>query len=260
MSTTTHSENSLEAPHIDIKMLSDQEKKELIAADALSITSGTTIAPIDGSFHPFKSLIINTKGIAALRLPLPPSKLEISIYNTDSTVAYLSTRKQRSSGNCVLSDAEGRQLIGTTYFFGPGRDPVLRFLDGSEISGDEIKTVSKWTSRSQRFVLPDGRAFTWDYKKEKGFGGEGKKGTALVLTMGGKRIAVLIRNDETRTPGSKTCSAGNGGELVLGEDVGGKEGILEELVVASCLLMLKKEIDRRRAVQFAIIAGAAGSG
>jgi hypothetical protein len=33
-------------------------------------------------------------------------------------------------------------------------------------------------------------------------------------------------------------------------------GIPEELIVATALMMLKKEIDRRRAMQIAIIAGA----
>jgi len=43
--------------------------------------------------------------------------------------------------------------------------------------------------------------------------------------------------------------------LVLGALVGGKEGIAEEVVVATCLLMLKKEIDRRRTVQIMMISG-----
>lgn len=65
-----------------------------------------------------------------------------------------------------------------------------------------------------------------------------------MLTLQDKRVAALIRNDETRTPGSKSCYAGNGGKLILGEDVGAKDGLSEALVLASCLLMLKKEIDR----------------
>ncbi|KAF2251331.1 hypothetical protein BU26DRAFT_563272 [Trematosphaeria pertusa] len=262
MSTTTLTEKALESPSIDIKQLSEKEKQELIAADAASITSGTTLGAASHlPFQPAKSLHINTKGIPVLRLPLPPSELTITIHNPDGTVAYQSTRERRSSGNCVLTDPDGRELIGTTYFFGPKKDPVLTRLDvGGDGDSNTIKTVSKWTSRSQKFLLPDGRTFDWEYKKEKGFGGEGKKGTALVLTMDGKRIAALIRNEETRTPGSKGCSAGNGGELVLGDEVGGKEGVSEEVVVATCLLMLKKEIDRRRAVQFMMLAAAASGG
>ncbi|KAF2794264.1 hypothetical protein K505DRAFT_407629 [Melanomma pulvis-pyrius CBS 109.77] len=249
----------VERAPIDLTLLSDNEKRELIAADTASITSGTTLgAP--HSFQPTKSLTINTKGTPALRLPLPSSELQISIHNPDGSVAYLSTRARRSSGNCVLTNAEGREVIGTTYFFGPGRDPVLHLLGGVEGKENDIKTMSKWTSRAQKFVLPDGRTLEWEYKRERGFGGKGKKGTALVLSMQGKRVAALVRNDETRTPGSKSCSAGNGGELVLGELVGATEGVSEEVVVATSLLMLKKEVDRRRSVQIMVITGAVSGG
>jgi hypothetical protein len=140
-------------------------------------------------------------------------------------------------------------LIATEYFFRPNKDPVLRRLDANE-GTQEIKTVWKWTSHNHKFLLPDGHTLAWTYKKEPGFGTRGAKGTALVLTLGERRITALVRNDDTRTPGSLNTIAGNGGELALGEDVGGKAGLGEDLVVATCLLMLKKEIDRRRAVQF----------
>jgi hypothetical protein len=201
-------------------------------------------------------LFIDTKGIPVLRLPVPPSELQISIYNNDGTLAYQSTRSQRSSGNCVLTDSQSTQSIATEYFFGPGKSPVLHVLDTAGGKQVDVRTASKWTSRTQTFTLPDGRAFAWEYKKERGFGAQGKKGTALVMSMNGRRTAALIRNEETRTPGSKSCSAGNGGELVLGEDVGREDCVSEELVVASCLLMLKKEIDRRRMVQVLLISGA----
>ncbi|KAF1968891.1 hypothetical protein BU23DRAFT_558116 [Bimuria novae-zelandiae CBS 107.79] len=257
MSTATLTPPQLdEKPPVDINILSDQEKKELITADAVSVLSGATIDASELSFTPAKSYHINAKGIPVLRLPSPPSELVTTINNFDGTVAYQSIREKRSSGNCVLTDAESHALIATQYFFGPGKDPVLRRLDSGEGEDNVIKTVSKWTSRAQKFSLHDGRTFEWEYKKEKGFGGQGKKGTALVLTMNGSRIAALIRNDGTRTPGSKSCSAGNGGELVLGDTVGGKEAISEELVIATVLLMLKKEIDRRRTVQVMMIASA----
>ncbi|KAF2106993.1 hypothetical protein BDV96DRAFT_654086 [Lophiotrema nucula] len=257
MSTTTLTvdEKAL-APAIPLAQISGPDRKELILADTVSITSGTTIAPLDAGFVASKSLHINAKGVPVLRLPLAPTQLETSIHNADGSVAYLSTREKQSSGNCVLSDAEGKQLISTSYFFGPGRDPVLHYMEDGGGEGKQIRTLSRWTSRTQRFVLPDGREFTWAYRKEKGFGGENKKGTALVMTLAGKRMAVLVRNEETRTPGSKSCSAGNGGELVLGDTVGTAEGMGEDVVVATCLLMLKKEIDRRRTVQFMMISAA----
>lgn len=249
-----------EKPPIDINTLSNEEKKELITSDAMSIMSSTTLGASELSFTPAKSLHINTKGSPLLRLPTPLRELEVTIHNFDGSLAYTSTRAKRSSGNCVLTDAQGNALIATEYFFGPSKDPFLKRVDVPEGISHEIKTVSKWTSRNHKFLLPDGRTFEWSYKKEKGFGTNGSKGTALVLTLNEKRIAALIRNDETRTTGSKPCSAGNGGELVLGEDIGGKDGINEDLVIATALLMLKKEVDRRRAVQFMMITGAISGG
>ncbi|PSN72460.1 hypothetical protein BS50DRAFT_569945 [Corynespora cassiicola Philippines] len=250
-------EKAIEDSSFEIEKLSEKEKQELIASDAVSVISGTTLGAADLAFQPAKSLHINTKGIPWLRFPLPPSELQTSIHNPDGSIAYNSTRSTRSSGSCVLTDADGRQLLGTTYFFGPNRDPILTRLDVGGGPDNEIKTLSKWTSRSQVFVLPDGRTFEWEYKKEKGFGNKGDKGTALIMSMQGRRIAVLVRNDDTRTSGSKSCSAGNGGELILGETVGGMDGLSEEIVVATCLLMLKKEVDRRRFVQILIISGGA---
>lgn len=258
---TTPGEKNLLQHDVDIKLLSEKERQELIRAETASITSDTTLGTATAaSFKPAKSYHINTKGIPVLRLPVPPKELVITIHNSDGSIAYQSTRERRSSGNCVLTNAEGHQLIGTTYFWGPGKDPVMTRFDVHGGVDSIINTSSRWTSRAQTFTLPDGRTLEWEYRKDKSFGCDGKKRTALVLTMGGTRLAALIRNEETRTPGSKSCSAGNGGELVLGEAVGGKIGVSEELVIATCLLMLKKEIDRRRVVQAIMIASAVSGG
>ncbi|KAF2820525.1 hypothetical protein CC86DRAFT_114319 [Ophiobolus disseminans] len=249
MSTTTLHES----PAIDLKLVSAQDRKELMISDSASIDSNTTLGASELCFTPIKSFYVNTRGIALMRLPLPPSELETTIHGVDSSLVYKSTRAKRNSGNCVLTDADGCPLVNTTYYFGPSRDPVLNRLDLAEGEFQEIKTISKWTSRNHTFLLPDGRTCTWKYKRERGFGAKGAKGTALVLTLNGKRLAALLRNDETRTPGSRSCSAGHGGELVLGDDA---NGIGEALVIATCLLMLKKEIDLRRTVQFLIISSA----
>lgn len=242
MSTTTF----VDEPSNDNKHMFSLEKEQFIDADATSITSSTTLGAQELSFQPANYLHINAKGISLRRPILPSSELETTVHNPDGSIAYRSIRAKACSGSCVLSDAEGLPLVKTEYFWGPCRDPILYCLDSHERVASEIKTVSTWMSRSHQFPLPDGRTLRWEYKKEKGFGAKGSKGTALVLTLEGKRIAALIRNDETRTPGSNACSAGNGGELALSEEVGEKSGIGEELVVATCLLMLKKEIDRGR--------------
>ncbi|OCL03632.1 hypothetical protein AOQ84DRAFT_302429 [Glonium stellatum] len=234
-------------------MISKKEKEEL-KASAASITSGTTaVSTAENSpFIAGKSLFINTRGIPLLRLPLPPSELEIDVSSADGSLAFRSIREKRCSGSCVLSDASQNNLISTTYFWGPSRDPVLQLLGPTtDPNANTIKTISKWTSCSHKFVMPDGRVFEWAYKRERQAGG--KKMKVLMLYRrddsieGGKSVARLVRNEDTRTPGSSKSSAGNGGELVLSENAA--EVMDEAIIVATCILMLKKEIDRMRTVQ-----------
>lgn len=75
------------------------------------------------------------------------------------------------------------------------------------------------------------------------------------------KVAQMVRHEECRTPGTGKRSAGNGGLLQM--DLGALKGspeLEEVVVVATCLVMLKKEIDRLRMVQFMVIAGAASGG
>lgn len=118
-------------------------------------------------------------------------------------------------------------------------------------------------SRTRVFVLPDGRRLEWRYRREKGVKGEGegeggrRRGRTLVLMEEGKVLAMLVRNEKTRKMlGSRKWSAGCGGELVLGPEIGVKGGMSEDVVVASCLVMLKKELDRRRALQALVVVAA----
>ncbi|EFY96810.1 hypothetical protein MAA_07623 [Metarhizium robertsii ARSEF 23] len=81
-------------------------------------------------------------------------------------------------------------------------------------------------------------------------------------SLGPLAVAQLVRSEALRTPGTSGATAGNGGRLLmdLGEWVGGKTEAraAEVLVLSSCLVMLKKEVDRRRAAQFMVLAGASG--
>ena len=75
------------------------------------------------------------------------------------------------------------------------------------------------------------------------------------------RVAQLIRSEETRTPGTKSRDAGNGGRLeICSRDEEGSELVDEVTVVVTCLVMLKKEIDRLRGRQIGVIASAGGGG
>ncbi|KAK3293424.1 uncharacterized protein B0H64DRAFT_404510 [Chaetomium fimeti] len=88
------------------------------------------------------------------------------------------------------------------------------------------------------------------------------KGEEEVRTV----VAHFARGEGLRTPGSGASSAGNGGRLVMdlgvweGVDGKGEREMALLMVVTTCLVMLKREVDRRRAQQIAIMAGAAGGG
>lgn len=85
---------------------------------------------------------------------------------------------------------------------------------------------------------------------------------------GRTRIAQLARGEGCRSAGSTGSSAGNGGRLEADlrsweEDADGGKAEREMVVVmivSTALVMLKKEVDRRRAQQIAVIAAAVSGG
>ncbi|KAI9925282.1 hypothetical protein MW887_006209 [Aspergillus wentii] len=189
--------------------------------------------------------------------------METPIYHTeDGSLAYTSTRDKRCSGNAILSHPKQGDIIQTEYFFGPGRDPVIRVLQ-TEQGPFEVTVKGKWASRTRQFEMRDGECFEWSYASEKT---GGKRVNLIVLRRvdgdgekdrEGRIIAQLVRSEEKRTAGTSRSRAGNGGELLVSEE--GIRDVGEGLIIATCLSMLKREIDRRRAVQAAVIAGGAGS-
>ncbi|OQE75028.1 hypothetical protein PENNAL_c0074G06553 [Penicillium nalgiovense] len=219
----------------------DPKKEMEFHSSTLSMRSNSTLSTLiesPSSFYPSRILTIDAQGIRAFRLPLPSRQTEIFIYNPDGTEAYISTRDKLCSGNAILSHPERGSLIRTEYFFGPGRDPVVHLLQPSSDISEELSVTGKWTSRTMRFV-----------EEEKGKSKE----------TSGHRIAQLVRGEDSRTPGTSPSSAGNGGELQIDEAALQSLELDEAVIVATCLIMLKKEIDRRRLIQFALIAGAGGS-
>ncbi len=63
----------------------------------------------------------------------------------------------------------------------------------------------------------------------------------------GRTVARFIRGEESRTPGTKRSHSGNGGRLEVclseaGVEDGGT-GMVEVLVLSTCLVMMKKEVD-----------------
>jgi hypothetical protein len=257
-----------EPSDIDLKNLSTDEKKEVAAYASSNYSAESDVTVVTPSnFTHSKTLLINSRGIALLRFPLPSKELEIQITTPEGELAYVSNRQKPSSGNAILSDANGKALISSEYLFGPGRDPKLLYLNRDVDA--EIKVKGKWTSRRQEFAIPNRPTLSWRYTREvdpSASNTKGKKRAFLVLELAnskkgeGVRLAQLVRNDESRTPGTKSCHAGNGGEIVLDEKAMLSLGVGEDFVIATCLMMLKKEIDRRRAHQIMVMAAAASGG
>lgn len=238
------------------------------ARTSLSASSSSTLRTLasPNTFYPSRILNVDAYGIGAFRLPLPSSQKEIIVTYADGRPAYVSTRDRRWSGNSVLSHPKLGNLIRTDYFFGPNRDPVLCLLETPSV--EQVKVSAKWTSRSARFTMPSGAEYEWSYAKEKR--DDGQKLNLIVLRFvsgsddsgkeiqDGRHVARLVRSSDSRTPGTSKCTAGNGGELQVDDGALQTLNLDESIVVATCLVMLKREIDRRRMIQAVAIGGAGG--
>ena len=214
------------------------------------------------NFTPTRTLQIQASGKSPIFCPTYAKQLEIPIFDDAGTLVYQSIRPTRSKGNCrlVRADDETESSIATTtYWFGPGKQPQIRIFRDDEADGESDTlqlTPKSLVSRTRKFESKWG-TFEWRYA------GKTERGKAinslLVLEKildGGKRLPVarLVRSDTTRTPGTKAMYAGNGGklEMCLRDGIDGEDGtelINEATVVVTCLVMLKKEIDRLRAIQ-----------
>lgn len=231
--------------------------------------------------------------------PIPIPVYAVSGNGGVENLAYTSLRDTRSSSNsCILVHAQDNSpACITSYRFGPSKLPKMHLLPPSAASFTPITTSEDvasalaspllshlepievtsdgYTTRSQTLRTPLG-TFRWRYgtKTERR---EARASSLLIFERittvalpGGKkqeerrrRVAQLVRSDETRTEGSTRHTAGNGGrlEIDLGEWLDTKDEAkeVECLVVASCLVMLKKEVDRRRLHQTVVLmAGVAG--
>ncbi|KAK1597700.1 uncharacterized protein LY79DRAFT_666523 [Colletotrichum navitas] len=173
----------------------------------------------------------------------PPPK-ERSATDPSGTVRWLGhLNKQVDHEHLVYNQWPLWSPVCTTlYHFGPGKPPVLRLprapvsAPGEPADGDlDVSVVPKsLVSRTQVLETP--------------------------------RVAQLVRGPGTRTEGTGRSAAGKGDRLAadLSRWTGPKGGrardAVEALVVASCVCMLKKEVDRRRMHQMVIMAGAASGG
>ncbi|KAF5857137.1 hypothetical protein ETB97_006217 [Aspergillus alliaceus] len=241
-------------------MDSKHESKQYATSIHSVSTTSTLLDTPQADFLEGKRFHIEAKGIRAFRPPMPMRQNEIPIYTADGALAYTATKTKALSSHSILSSPKHGDLFSID--FKPGGRPWIRFLQ--PVEGDIIRAISlqgKLTTRTMSFTPPEGGC-QWEWKYETiDFPGGGKvKALCLEKVDGvesGKatRVAHLLRSPDTRATGSSCCSAGNGGQLVLSPDVG-LSMVEEALVLATCLVMLRRERDRRRFIQAMVIGGA----
>ncbi|CZR59517.1 uncharacterized protein PAC_09409 [Phialocephala subalpina] len=276
--------------------LPDYSSFPLPSYDSLSINTEASLLPSPASIQNFaatSALQIQTQGKAAISFPLPSKELEIPIIDPEDEGTgpkYLSVRAKRRSGSGVLMQGD-TQVACTTCAFGLGRNPVIRIgktspsiedQDGDlmEVFDEEVDEFEmqgkSLLTRTITFNSPKWGTFEWRYagRRERALADpSGKKSIHNLLVLEkvmGKgeseqriKVAQLIRSEETRTPGTRKSCAGNGGRLEMCLSGGGmEEGILVDdvTVVVTVLVMLKKEIDRLRAIQIAAMSAGGGGG
>ncbi|KAM0246337.1 hypothetical protein ACHAP5_004810 [Fusarium lateritium] len=275
----------IELSHLSPASSSTNTLPEYTALYTTNVASGSS----SSGFYPTRQLQIQACGFPLICLPLPPQPDPIYVLNITSTgeldeVEYVSIRPARNSGSCFLAranDATQAALCTTTYRFGPGKPPKLRLL-GDELSremdSEEIEISCKGVLTRSVTMRTHLGTFEWRYSSraerralQTSIGEEVNcllilEQVMKVAVLGGKqeerrrKIGQFVRSSGLRTQGSKRTSAGNGGRLMLDlrEWMDRKNEVveMEVLAVASCVSMMKKEVDRRRMHQIAAMSGA----
>ncbi|KAF6529822.1 hypothetical protein HZS61_001134 [Fusarium oxysporum f. sp. conglutinans] len=225
-------------------------------------------------FYPTKQLQIQAPGFALIRLPLPPQPDPIYVFNVAATGEL---------DDAEANDPTQAALCTTTYRFGPGKPPKIRFVgDGSQNGqAEEIEISCKGVLTRSTIMRTHLGTFEWRYssraERRSAKASVGEEIDCLLIldqvmkvaVAGGKqeerrrKVGQFVRSDGLRTQGSRRSSAGNGGRLMLDLrewfDRKNEAIEMEILAVVSCVSMMKKEVDRRRMHQtMAIMAGASG--
>ncbi|KAL4730284.1 hypothetical protein ACLX1H_002317 [Fusarium chlamydosporum] len=243
-------------------------------------------------FNPTKQLQIQAPGFPLISLPLPPQPDPIYIFNVAPTgniaeAEYVSIRPARNSGSCFLARANDhaqKPLCSTTYRFGPGKPPKIRFETETtqDRQAEEIEISCKGVLTRSVVMRTHLGTFEWRYgsraERRAAQTSVGEEVDSLLIldqvmkvaVAGGKqeerrrKVGQFVRSSRLRTPGSKRSTAGNGGRLMLDlrewTDRKDERVEMEILAVASCVSMMKKEVDRRRMHQTMAIAGGASGG
>ena len=252
----------------DLHSLDDSKETQIYSPPTYFTDTGITGID-EATLQPGTRLQIHARGHKLSGLPLPSSQLKIAITDSSGNPVYYSKREKRTSDEAILSHVKLGDILSTSYFLGPNRNPVMKILKPGVIGLDTINVKTYWSTRATSFTLPNGRTFEWFYNNSKSSKSEHLSvlvlrqvdGDSVKLKKKDKAksqvVAKLIRSDETRTKGTTRWTAGNGGELVFDADAANH--LEESIVVATCLMMLKKEVNRRRGWQCGgMVVGAAG--
>ena len=270
-------------PAYELAELSSQSSQETLptydaattygSASSTSARTSISAAAATSGLNATHAYQIETRGHPLIALPIPPSMDPICVYSVLPTgeigeLVYQSMREKRSSGTSTLFKIDNTPMCTTTYRFGPGRPPTIQLSGEDETFQFSDKGI---TTRAQNLRTHLG-TFQWRYASRQERDAVGGANSLIVLDHitnvalagGGKketrrRIAQLVRNEELRASGSSASTAGNGGRLVMDLTGWADRKIeveqLQILVLTSCIVMLKKEVDRRRAVQFGVLFG-----
>lgn len=270
-----------EGDYIELGGLSTpRTSTESLPAYDEAVSSQPSSAAATAGLRPTHTYQVESSGHPLLALPLAPRPSPIGVFAVQpdgslGPLAYQSLRHARCSGDSVLVRADDplalAPLCSTTYRFGPGRPPRIQLQgelarrgggEAFEVAGEGVCTRAhtvrthlgtlRWRYAGRRETKAAGASSLLVLERVTGVGAAERR----------TRIAQLVRSEALRTPGTTRATAGNGGRLLvdLGEWVGGKAEAraAEVLVLSSCLVMLKKEVDRRRAAQCMVLAGASG--
>jgi hypothetical protein len=229
----------------------DEEPLSRTSSQSAASTSNASSSPLAGCFNPIKYFFIYAHGISAFHIMRPSHDNIIKVTDASEAIVFTSERPSRWSAVTSFHSASKEtlgEMTGDRFSNFPLRVIEIHLLgnDGMEIVKIKRRAL---TTRGCVFVY-GGWEWEWRYgRRDEGAKMNGH--TMLVLERikegGGERtvVARLLRDhDADKKGGTKSTDAGRGGKLELGiADEGQK---IEVLVIMSCLVMLKKEIDRRR--------------
>jgi len=256
MTTPTQGYQDIDLPPAEYENESQEPLSRTTSQSARSTHSTT---PVVTSSNATKSLYIHAHGIPIIRIPGSSADIEIPITTSSlsPTHIYKSIRPHRWASSFVLHDHEGKTVAKVDGAKVDG-DRFSNFplctigisLFGDKGEGEEEVKLKRKALMTRSCVFEHrGEEFEWRYgKQDEGARMNGH--TFLVpekRRLGGgmkERVAQLVRDEEVdREMRIKKTEAERGGRLDFVGACGGRE---EVLVVMSCLIMLNKEIDRRR--------------